>query len=117
MVADSLLQEEVFLIHMVICIPHMYCVDSCVKIWSLFDSPAMANDALLAALQYHTKSVNIVRWSYDGNLLASASDDTYILVYKHSPTSIASQPFGSLAASNKVLLIYEYYLINTYTST
>jgi hypothetical protein len=77
-----------------------------VKLWnidSLLKSPLEAQDSLLATLSAHTKSVNVVRWSKDGRLLASGSDDNYILVHRHTPGAIANQTFGSSngAAKNK----------------
>jgi WD40 repeat protein len=81
-------------------------IDSAVKLWnidSLLKSPLEAQDSLLATLSAHTKSVNVVRWSKDGRLLASGSDDNYILVHRHTPGAIANQTFGSSngAAKNK----------------
>jgi hypothetical protein len=46
----------------------------------------------------------VVRWSKDGQYLASGSDDCYVLVYKldSSGQGISSQPFGSKTTPNKV---------------
>jgi WD40 repeat protein len=50
--------------------------------------------------------VNTVRWSRDGTLLASGSDDCYILIYKlegaNKPTT---QSVGSLAPHNQVFFV------------
>ncbi len=51
-------------------------------------APAGSTDlskSLLATLSIHTKSVNVVRWNASGTLLASGSDDGYILIYRHTP--------------------------------
>ena len=72
----------------------------------LLGTPDECDAALLASLCNHTKSVNVVRWSKDGQFLASGSDDCYILVYKldSSGYGMSSQPFGSSnATQNKVM--------------
>jgi WD40 repeat protein len=75
---------------------------------ALLGTPDMCNGALLASLCNHTKSVNVVRWSKDGQFLASGSDDCYILVYKldSSGHSLSSQPFGSNTIQNKVRICF-----------
>jgi WD40 repeat protein len=83
-----------------------YLTDFCVKLWNLdalLSSPTNVKEALLATLSSHTKSVNIVRWSRDGKLIASGSDDNYILVHKYTPGALSNQSFGSnnSAAKNK----------------
>lgn len=51
---------------------------------------------VLAVLSQHTGSVLCVRWSHDGRYLASASDDTYVLIWELRPGEVASSvPFGS----------------------
>ena len=75
------------------------------KIWNavaLQASPEQVTDSLLATLEFHTKSVNVCRWSPEGNFLASGSDDTDILIYIHTPHVISTQLFGSKSAKNKV---------------
>ena len=62
-------------------------------------------DSLLAVIQNHTKSVNIVRWSRDGKYLASGSDDNVVLIYKHSQGMPSTQPFGRQAQKSKVNII------------
>lgn len=83
------------------------CADSFVKVWklsALLGTPDQCDGALQASLCNHTKSVNVVRWSKDGQFLASGSDDCYILVYKLDDSGhMTSQPFGSNSAPNKVL--------------
>ena len=54
-------------------------------------------DCLLATLSNHTKSVNIVRWSCDGQYLASGSDDCTINVYRHTPGGYNRTAFGQAA--------------------
>lgn len=75
--------------------------DCAVKIWSLsfladkatpsstkpVIDPTPVSDkpppgALLATLSSHSSAVNCVRWSPNGNLLASAADDTVVLLYE-----------------------------------
>lgn len=67
-------------------------------------SSSSLDDALLAILSTHTKSVNIVRWSPDGVFLASGSDDNYVLVHRHTPGMVSNQSsFGMIhhSSSNK----------------
>ena len=89
--------------------------DSFVKIWNLpalLSTPDICDTALQASLCNHTKSVNVVRWSHDGQFLASGSDDCYILIYKHdsSGSNMQSQPFGSSAIKNKVILYFSLFI-------
>jgi WD40 repeat protein len=81
--------------------------DCAIKIWNAElllrkekVTDAMQDESLLATLTNHTKSVNIVRWSKDGEYLASGSDDAYVLIYKHTPGQISNQSFGSKSAKN-----------------
>lgn len=60
---------------------------------------------MLATLPQHTGSVLCVRWSHGGRYLASASDDTYVLIWELRPAGSAagggsSAPFGSRDAPN-----------------
>lgn len=76
----------------------IWIIDSCIKLWNfqlLLTKPEQTQDALLATIATHTKSVNIVRWSKDGIYLASGSDDNYILIHKYTPGMISNQSFGS----------------------
>ena len=59
------------------------------------------SNSLLATLSTHAKSVNAVRWSRDGQLLASASDDCYIFIHHFTPDAFSTQPFGSKTLPNK----------------
>jgi WD40 repeat protein len=80
------------------------CTDCCIKLWNvdaLLSTPDHAKEALLATLSSHSKSVNVVRWSKDGKLLASGSDDNYILVHKFTPGAISNQAFGGSAGAVK----------------
>ncbi len=84
--------------------------DFSVKIWDLnviFSSADedKLKDSILCTLEVHTKAVNIVRWSIDGQFLASGSDDNYVLVYKLTNDYLSSQPFGSQRVQNKVSLL------------
>lgn len=45
-------------------------------------SPAQAASTAIATLNSHEKSINIVRWSKNGLLLASGGDDNYILIHR-----------------------------------
>ena len=56
--------------------------------------------SLLTTISVHTKSVNTVRWNKEGTLLASGSDDCYILIYKHTPGSYNQSSFGTNASKN-----------------
>eukprot|EP00178_Gracilaria_changii_P020560 TRINITY_DN598_c0_g3_i2.p1 TRINITY_DN598_c0_g3~~TRINITY_DN598_c0_g3_i2.p1 ORF type:complete len:1034 (+),score=156.92 TRINITY_DN598_c0_g3_i2:1100-4201(+) len=85
--------------------------DCAVKIWSLsflaeratrssteptIDTAALSDKppagALLATLSSHSSAVNCVRWSPNGSLLASAADDTVVLLYELDAQ--ASAAFG-----------------------
>jgi protein HIRA/HIR1 len=80
--------------------------DTTVKVWdaySMVSSTDASDEFLLATLSNHSKSVNVVRWSRDGQFLASGSDDCYVLIYERSfDSSTSSQPFGSSAQKNRV---------------
>lgn len=95
-----LLFDNAFLVH----------ADTTVKIWDgsllLSGTPdVIRNDALLATLEFHEKSVNSVRWSRCGSMLASGSDDGYVLVYRQAPAEeMRMHLFGSESAKSKVCL-------------
>lgn len=64
---------------------------------------------MLASLPRHTGSVLCVRWSHHGRYLASASDDTYVLIWELRPAGSSAgvgggfgsaAPFGSSDAPN-----------------
>ncbi|CAM9809121.1 unnamed protein product, partial [Hapterophycus canaliculatus] len=81
--------------------------DHRVRIWSMepFRSPAAAvgeDVKLLAGLSQHTGSVLCVRWSHGGRYLASASDDTFLLIWELLPagSAAATTPFGSTETPN-----------------
>eukprot|EP00903_Cladosiphon_okamuranus_P014287 g13270.t1 len=87
--------------------------DHRVRIWSMepFRSPAVAvaptstapteDVQLLANLPQHTGSVLCVRWSHGGRYLASASDDTYVLIWELLPAGLAAAaPFGTTETPN-----------------
>eukprot|EP00871_Galdieria_phlegrea_P005302 jgi/Galph1/5773/GphlegSOOS_G4365.1 len=50
--------------------------------------------ALASSLSYHSRTANIVRWSPDGQILASAGDDFFIFLYHKEPGE-GYAPFGS----------------------
>jgi WD40 repeat protein len=58
-------------------------------------------EGLLCTLSTHERSVNVVRWSKDGSMLASGSDDCCVLVYRYTPAGMSSQSFGSQKIKNK----------------
>lgn len=55
---------------------------------------------VLAVLPQHTGSIQCVRWSHGGRYLASASDDTYVLIWELRPGATSSAPFGTTEAPN-----------------
>ncbi|KAJ1435042.1 WD40-repeat-containing domain protein, partial [Ochromonadaceae sp. CCMP2298] len=66
--------------------------DCRVMLWNvdcLLD-PQRPSEAQLAVLGGHKNPVNVVRWSRDGRLLASGSDDSFIRVHRHTPLAISS---------------------------
>ena len=62
-------------------------------------------NGLLSTIGNHSNSVNIVRWSRDGQYLASGSDDSYVLVYRLATGAAAamggSSTFGRSAEASK----------------
>lgn len=58
--------------------------DNDVRIWSLTFNAEKANISYMATLSRHSKAVNVVRFSPDGELLASSGDDNAILLWKLS---------------------------------
>lgn len=77
--------------------------DASIKIWNMsaLADAAASKEALLATLSTHSKPVNIVRWSRDGRVLASGSDDNYVLIHKYSPGGYAHTTFGSNSTNVK----------------
>ena len=71
--------------------------DSAVRIWRVHAGLGSAADAIdastasasraefVACLQGHSKTVNCVRWSPNGECLASASDDGRVFVWRRNP--------------------------------
>eukprot|EP00871_Galdieria_phlegrea_P003657 jgi/Galph1/4292/GphlegSOOS_G2968.1 len=57
------------------------------------DVPMLPEKALASSLSYHTRSVNVVRWSPQGHLLASAGDNFLVFIY-HKEERIGYSPFG-----------------------
>lgn len=58
--------------------------------------------ALLATIRSHTAAVNVVRWSPNGTLLASAGDDHVVLIYYRSKSS--APMFGELPSAEAWLV-------------
>ncbi len=73
--------------------------DNFVRIWEL-GGDAEPELKCLASLQYHNSSVNIVRFSPDGQMLASAGDDGMIFLYRRSQGPDESVGFGQEQEDN-----------------
>lgn len=58
--------------------------------------------ALLATIRSHTAAVNVVRWSPNGTLLASAGDDHVVLIYYRAKSS--APMFGELPSAETWLV-------------
>lgn len=87
------------------CTNFLLATDSTVKLWDvsrLLDEGAGLEESLLATFEYHSKSVNACRWSKDGTLLASGSDDSYVIIYCYTHNAAVSQLFGSESVKSKV---------------
>ena len=78
--------------------------DQKVKVWNLAAALDAALEAqpdtpkLLAVLSEHTRVVNVVRFSADGRLLASGSDDAAVIIY-HLLPGPGGGSLGSTAAN------------------
>lgn len=58
-------------------------VDKFVRIWQLkVDESGKGTVEFLSNLKRHTKAVNVVRFSPDGEIMASAGDDAFIILWK-----------------------------------
>lgn len=82
---------------------HVRGVFSQVRVWSLdsvLDDTDESKPRLLATLTDHFGSVNVVRFSPDGRLLASGSDDKAVLIYKLEPSSGGAPPRGNFGSSD-----------------
>jgi len=83
--------------------------DHHVKLWALkpvVDAAAERDESepqLLATLGGHMGAVNCVRWSGDGVLLASGSDDHLVMIWRQAAAGEAggSAPFGSRALPSR----------------
>ena len=79
-------------------------IDQKVRIWNLpaaLDAKVEAQPStskLLATLVEHTGAVNVVRFSYDGKLLASGSDDYSVIIY-HQLAGAGGMTLGSTASN------------------
>lgn len=66
-------------------------VDKFVRIWQFkVDESGKGTVEFLSNLKRHTKAVNVVRFSPDGETMASAGDDAFIILWKMSDDSITS---------------------------
>nr|KAI8742304.1 chromatin assembly factor 1 subunit B-like [Biomphalaria glabrata] len=75
-------------------------VDKIVRIWQMtLDSEGKAVVEFLSNLRRHTATVNVVRFSKNGELLATAGDDTAIILWKLSDASI---PANNIFAEEEV---------------
>ena len=82
--------------------------DHRIKLWSLKPcmDEAAEHDAsvprLLATLSGHEGSVNCARWSPDGRLLASGSDDQLVMLWRLAAPGerLGAMPFGSAGPAN-----------------
>ncbi|RUS85970.1 hypothetical protein EGW08_006240 [Elysia chlorotica] len=64
-------------------------VDKIVRIWEMtVDAEGKGDFEFLSNLRRHTATVNVVRFSKNGNFLASAGDDTAIILWKLSDVPI-----------------------------
>jgi WD40 repeat protein len=79
--------------------------DNTVKIWSfeplrkdLGDGADGDAPKLLCTLARHLGPVNCVRWASHGSLLASAGDDTTVILYELSDANSYVKPFGAVAS-------------------
>ena len=84
--------------------------DGRIKVWNMrpCKSVEAENDSTvprtLATLSGHEGSVNCVRWSPDGRMLASASDDQLVMLWRLAAAGdrLGSMPFGSGGAAPNV---------------
>ncbi|GAB1597834.1 chromatin assembly factor 1 subunit B-like, partial [Argonauta hians] len=62
-------------------------VDKFVRIWQVkVDNASKVSIEFLSNLKRHTKSVNVVRFSPDGELMASGGDDAFVILWKMGDT-------------------------------
>jgi chromatin assembly factor 1 subunit B len=67
--------------------------DSHVLIWYVINDEGAVRLDLAADLTRHQRAVNCVRWSPNGNLLASCDDENVIIVWKKKPDAEALSIF------------------------
>ncbi|XP_014782646.1 chromatin assembly factor 1 subunit B [Octopus bimaculoides] len=66
-------------------------VDKFVRIWQVkVDNSSKVAIEFLSNLKRHTKSVNVVRFSPDGELMASGGDDAFVIIWKMGDTLSAN---------------------------
>ena len=81
--------------------------DGTIKIWALAPVLEKASEQdesvprLLATLSGHEGAVNCARWSPDGRLLASGSDDSMVMLWRLAGAGerLGAVPFGGKAAT------------------
>lgn len=59
-------------------------VTGIIRLWELKCSCDSIVPSFIASLNRHTKAVNIIRWNYDGTILASAGDEGVILLWNEN---------------------------------
>eukprot|EP00731_Ephydatia_muelleri_P032212 Em0023g719a len=62
--------------------------DNDVRMWNLTYNAEKVNISYMATLSRHAKAVNVVRFSPDGELLASSGDDNAVLLWKLSDSLV-----------------------------
>ncbi|XP_060565552.1 chromatin assembly factor 1 subunit B-like [Ruditapes philippinarum] len=77
-------------------------VDKFVRVWQIKeDLDGKYGVEFLANLKRHTKAVNVCRFSPDGDILATAGDDSVIIFWKLSETSSINNIFQEDEEDNK----------------
>ncbi|KAI0209118.1 Chromatin assembly factor 1 subunit B [Lamellibrachia satsuma] len=64
--------------------------DRCVRLWEVKLEEDKASVEFLATLSRHTRTVNVVRFSPNGEVLASGGDDSVVMLWRQNPSSGAS---------------------------
>ncbi|XP_071504009.1 chromatin assembly factor 1 subunit B-like [Diadema antillarum] len=69
--------------------------DTNVQVWYVeVDNDGKAQPTFAASLSRHTKAVNVVRFSPDGELIASGADDSLMILWKLQDVGIVAPSFG-----------------------
>ena len=69
-----------------------YTLDGFVRIWSTeaiynAEEPGYSKPKQLASMSYHTGTIHAVRFSGNGQYLASGADDKLVVVYRFDPNA------------------------------